>query len=145
MLLEYNNSADKELHQLKKEVNSIEDDGSLQKKLESSITSYNNLCFSLLGNTYNIISKFESLIIIYLDLRTKYESSILLWQQFLLKTDDFQEWMKQANNKSLEIQTREMTLEMKSEQIRVSFIKIFYEFTFMKITHGLGLICYYKD
>ena len=91
------------------------------RRLESSILRYNKVCSNILGKyfKYSIYHLFNSNIF-YLDTKTRYESSILLWEQFILSTSDTSAWVYETQEKLAVIRSSTLDTKTLLEEIKVS-------------------------
>ena len=91
------------------------------RRLESSILRYNKVCSNILGKHFkkvNIIFSIQN--IFYSDTKTRYESSILLWEQFILSTSDTSAWVYETQEKLAVIRSSTLDTKTLLEEIKVS-------------------------
>ena len=91
------------------------------RRLESSIVRYNKECSNILGKYFkkvNIIHSIQN--ILYSDTKTRYESSVLLWEQFILSTSDTSAWVYETQEKLAVIRSSTLDTKTLLEEIKVS-------------------------
>ena len=116
-------SYDQDLKDLKETTNSViavvskQDGLELSAQLESIIISYNSVCADLLG----IISfyLYSCINMICLDVGTRYDSSVLLWQRFISMTMATRQWIEDATQQTVEISASTAHVEDLLLQIKV--------------------------
>ena len=116
-------SYDQNLKDLKETTNSViavaskQDGLELSAQLESIIISYNSVCADLLG----IISfpLYSCINMIRLDVGTRYDSSVLLWQRFISMTMATRQWIEDATRQTVEISASTAQVEDLLLQIKV--------------------------
>ena len=57
----------------------------------------------------------------YSDTKTKYESSVLLWEQFILSTSDTSAWIYETQEKLAVIKSSTLDTKTLLEEIKVSY------------------------
>ena len=69
--------------------------------LQSLILSFNEQCSSLLGSSIVHLPVLTSILLA--DLRTRYESSILLWEKFLSLSGESRQWVDEGLDRAANI------------------------------------------
>ena len=92
------------------------------RRLESSIVRYNKVCSNILGKYFKhvVIIIYSIQNIFYSDTKTRYESSILLWEQFILSTSDTSAWVYETQEKLAVIRSSTLDTKTLLEEIKVS-------------------------
>ena len=98
-------------------VASKQDGLELSTQLESIILSYNSVCADLLGSIS--FTLYPCINMICLDVGTRYDSSVLLWERFISMTLATRQWIEDATKETVEISASTAHVEDLLLQIKV--------------------------
>ena len=100
-------------------VASKQDGLELSTQLESIIISYNTVCADLLGTSSSLPCTHNSNHHLLVDIGTRYESSILLWEKFISMSLAVREWIGETTTETAEISASTAAVEDLLLQIKV--------------------------
>ena len=137
-------SYDQSLQTLKDATNSVisvaskQDGLELSTQLESIIISYNSVCRDLLGIQCKALTPVN---MICLDIGTRYDSSVLLWERFISMSLATRHWIEAATTETVEISASTAPVEDLLHQIKV---RIFVVYQFHYENNSPKLISLFK-